>query len=109
MSIADGVQLGVQAAFRASETGGEHPYFEEARRRAVGPQVRDVDLDPLRCRPFVGQGREDAPRPLHKTGGQRSFREISAELAAGLSKLAGAAVLRIKHQRDGSNRRTGKP
>ncbi len=55
--IADGVKLGVQfnpPLVRPIQRG-KSPFLEQARSRAVRLEVRGVDHDPLRLRPFTAR------------------------------------------------------
>jgi hypothetical protein len=59
-SVADSVQLGVQAAFGAADTAGDSPLFEQAGRRSVRLEVSGVNHQAIRLTGPSRQPGEDA-------------------------------------------------
>ena len=71
LAVADGVQLGVQAASGHVRCAGEHPLFKQARRSPVRLEMSRIDHDALRLRAFACEVCEDAIehaelRPAHE-------------------------------------------
>jgi hypothetical protein len=82
-AIADRMEFRVQAAFRASDTAGNSPFWWQGSGGAVRFPVRGVDHQTLRPAGFSGQCRENpvaypSLAPAHKTVVQRLVRAVLA-------------------------------